>query len=453
MSAGRILVIDDDRNLLEIVRIRLESENYEVVTALDGERAKEVARRKAFDLSVIDLQLEETDGITLMEELHLMNPDMPAIIFTGHGSIESAVEAMKKGAYSYLTKPFDHRELLLQIERALANRRLNEEVKRLRGLCENKYDFSNIVTKSKAMQEVIEKVLLIADTDSTIYISGESGTGKELVATAIHVASHRKDNPFIAINCAALPEPLLESELFGYEKGAFTGAVQNKMGLFAQAHGGTIFLDEIGDMPLTVQAKLLRVLQERQFYPVGSRGPVDVDVRVIVATNKDLEEEVREGKFREDLFYRIHVIPIHLPPLRDRKEDIPPLAGIFLRDLTKRMNKKIKGLTPDAMQRLMLYDWPGNVRELKNTMEYAVAMTRRDFVTEEVILRTKEDPNKPVKSLKEARAEFEKTYIRNLLKVTGGNVSRAADMARKYRADFYNLLRKHGITPGEFKKN
>jgi two-component system response regulator GlrR len=206
-------------------------------------------------------------------------------------------------------------------------------------------------------------------------------------------------------------------------------------------------------MPLTVQAKLLRVLQERQFYPVGSKSPVGVDVRVIVATNKDLEEEIREGKFREDLFYRIHVIPIHLPPLRDRKEDIPPLVEIFLRDFTKRMNKNVKGLTPDAMQRLMLYDWPGNVRELKNTMEYAVAMTRQSLITEEFILRTKDDPNKPVKPLKEARAEFEKTYLRNLLEVTGGNVSKAADLARKYRADFYNLLRKYDISPGEFKKD
>ncbi|GAB4389713.1 MAG: two-component system response regulator GlrR [Thermodesulfovibrionales bacterium] len=453
MKAGRILVVDDDRNLLEIVRIRLESENYEVVTSQDAATAKEAVKEQVFDLSLLDLQLEDEDGITLMEELRLVNPEMPAIIFTGHGSIESAVDAMKRGAYSYITKPFDHRELLLQIERALAAKRLNAEVRRLRGLCENKYGFSNIVTKSKAMQEVIEKVLLVADTDSTVFIQGESGTGKELVATALHLASGRKDHSFVAINCAALPEPLLESELFGYEKGAFTGALRSKAGLITQAHGGTLFLDEIGDLPLSVQAKLLRVLQDRRFYPVGGKVPVDVDVRFVVATNKDLDEEVRAGRFREDLFYRIHVIPMRLPPLRDRKEDIPPLVEMFMKEFSERMNKKVKGIHPAAMQKLMLYNWPGNVRELKNTIEYAVAMTQQNVITDDLILRTRAEHAEALMPLREARGEFEKSYLSRLLQVTGGNVSKAAELAGKYRADFYNLLRKYDIKPGEFKKD
>jgi two-component system response regulator GlrR len=326
-------------------------------------------------------------------------------------------------------------------------------VNRLKNLLKEKYDFDNIVAKSGKMQRVLEMVARIAQTDSTVYIHGESGTGKELIAKAIHLASARKNKAFIALNCAALPETLLESELFGHEKGAFTGAIRSTKGLFTQAHEGSLFLDEIGDMSLSLQAKLLRVLQERQFYPVGSERSVEVDVRVVVATQKDLEEAVKQGGFREDLFYRIHVIPIPLPPLRERKEDIPPLVEHFLKKYNQQMKKEIEGLTPAAMQRLMLHDWPGNVRELENTIEYAVAMAQQNWIKEDLILQTRTlQAPEPLKPLKESKDAFEKTYLTNLLQISEGNVSRAAKLAGKYRADFYDLLKKHGLKTEKFKK-
>jgi two-component system response regulator GlrR len=376
---------------------------------------------------------------------------MPVIILTAYGSIESAVEATKRGAYNYLTKPFDPRELLFQIESALEKRKLTYEIKRLKGLLEERYEFRNIVSKNEKMQNILGQVSHVARTDSTIFIYGESGTGKELIAKAIHLASNRKDKPFVGINCAAIPETLLESELFGHEKGAFTGAIRDSKGLFTQAHEGTIFLDEISDMPLSIQAKLLRVLQEKQFYPIGSEKPVEVDVRVIVATNKDLETEMKEGRFREDLFYRVHVIPIHLPPLRERKEDIPLLVEYFLKTFSHEMKKEVKGIAPTAMQKLMLYDWPGNVRELKNIIEYAVAMTRQEVISEDLILHSESIPQESLMSLKEARDTFEKGYVIRLLELSRGNVSKAATLAGKYRADFYNLLKKYNIRPENFK--
>jgi two-component system response regulator GlrR len=454
VTSGKILVVDDDRNLLELLKMRLESADYEVTTAAKEEEAIEAVKNFVFDLSIVDLQLLRQDGISLMEEFHLILPDMPVIILTAYGSIESAVEAMKRGAYSYLTKPFDDQDLLLQIERALENRRLNFEIKRLKGLLEERYNFTNMVARSEKMKRVLEVVSQIAKTESTVYIHGESGTGKELIAKAIHLASERKDKPFVPINCAALPETLLESELFGHEKGAFTGAVRSTKGLFTQAHAGTLFLDEIGDMPLSIQAKLLRALQERQFYPVGGEKPVEVDVRVIVATQKDLESDVKQGQFREDLFYRIHVIPIYLPPLRERKEDIPPLVEYFLKKFSQQMNKEVKGLTPQAMQKMMLYEWPGNVRELENTIEYSVAMTRQDMITEDFILQTKEVIHQePLKPLREARDAYEKSYLMHLLEICSGNVSKAAKLAGKYRADFYDLLKKHNLKSEDFKKS
>jgi two-component system response regulator GlrR len=303
------------------------------------------------------------------------------------------------------------------------------------------------------MKRVLEMVSQIAKTESTVYISGESGTGKELIAKSIHLASDRKNQSFVAINCAALPETLMESELFGHEKGAFTGAIRSKKGLFVQAHGGTFFLDEIGDMPLSIQSKLLRAIQERQFYPVGSERPVEVDVRLIVATQKDLENHVKQGLFREDLFYRIHVIPIQLPALRERKEDIPPLVDYFLKKFSRQMKKEVKGLTPQAMQRLMLYDWPGNVRELENALEYAVAMTQQDLITDDFVLQSKGMVSQEaLKPLKEAKDAYERSYLIHLLEICEGNVSKAAKLAGKYRADFYDLLRKHNLKSEVFKK-
>ena len=288
MSAAKILVVDDDENLLELARSNLTSADYKVATTRKAEDAIGAATGDVFDLSIVDLRLADYDGMSLMEQLHSIHPEMPVIILTGYGSIESAVEAIKKGAYTYITKPFDSHELLLQIGRALENRRLNSEVRRLKGLLKERYDFDNIVARSEKMQRVLEAVSHIAKTESTVFIHGESGTGKEVTAKAIHLASQRKDQPFVAINCAAIPETLLESELFGHEKGSFTGAVRSTKGLFTQANKGTIFLDELGDMPLSIQAKLLRALEERQFYPVGSEKPVQVDVRLNVATKKNI---------------------------------------------------------------------------------------------------------------------------------------------------------------------
>jgi two-component system, NtrC family, response regulator GlrR len=467
MSAGKILVVDDDANLLELMKTRVETSDYEVTTAYGADEAKIAAKNVVFDLAVVDMKLEGHDGISLMEELHDTHPELPVIILTGYGSIDSAVEAMKRGAYNYLTKPFDARELLLQISRALEKQNLTAENRRLKGLLEERYGFTNIITKSESMRRVLEAVSRIAKTESTVYIHGESGTGKELIAKAIHLASERKDTSFVAINCAAIPENLLESELFGHEKGAFTGAVRSTKGLFAQAHDGTIFLDEIGDMPLSLQAKLLRVLEERQYYPVGGDKPVKVNVRVIVATNKVLEEEVKKGLFREDLFYRIHVIPIHLPPLRERKEDIPHLVEHFLKRFAEQAKKEVRGLTPQAMKKLMEYDWPGNVRELENTIEYGIVMAE-GLITDDLVLQTKVaidvgrhdgpapsilSPDGPLKSLREARAEFEKSYLIRVLESCDGKAAKAAEIAGKYRADFYDLLKKHGIRIQDFKSS
>ncbi|HEX9787333.1 MAG TPA: sigma-54 dependent transcriptional regulator, partial [Candidatus Binatia bacterium] len=389
MAKGQILVVDDNPNLLELIRMRLESADYDVIATGDEGQAVSALKEKLFDLCIVDLMLANGDGLALMDEFRGIHPDVPTIILTAHGSIESAVEAMRRGAYSYLTKPFEPSDLLMQIERALENRKLNYEIKRLKDILNERYDFANIIARSGKMRAVLDVVSRIAKLDSTVHIHGESGTGKELIAKAIHLASDRKDKPFVALNCAALPESLLESELFGHEKGAFTGAVKSTRGLFTQAHGGTLFLDEIGDMPRATQSKLLRVLQERQFYPVGSEVPLEVDVRVIVATNKDLEDQVRKGLFRDDLFYRIHVIPVFLPPLRERKDDIVPLLEHFFKKYCQHMKKEVKGLTPEALRKLMLHDWPGNVRELENTVEYAVAMTQSDVVTEDYILQGK----------------------------------------------------------------
>ncbi len=452
MVPGNILIVDDDRNLLELMGMMLQSADYEVTTSHDGEGALSAVKGQAFDLAVVDLKLPGTDGISLMRELHQVNPEMPVIILTAHSSVKSAVEAIRMGAFNYLAKPFDLDELLLQIERALENRRLHSEVKRLEGILEERYTFSNIVANSPKMQSVLSLVARIAPTDSTVCIYGESGTGKEVVAKAMHFASTRKDRAFIAVNCAAIPETLLESELFGYEKGAFTGAVRNSKGLFAQADGGTLFLDEIGDMPLSLQAKLLRVLQERQFYPLGSEKPLDVDVRLIVATNKDLEAEVRRGSFREDLFYRVHVIPVRIPPLRERKEDIIPLAEHFLKKTSERMKKEVKGLTPMAIQKLMLHDWPGNVRELENAIEYAVVTSRSDVISDEAILPFRETLSTSPKPFREAKEDFEKEYLNWVLQIAEGNVSKAAGLAGKYRADFYSLLKKYDLKPEDFKK-
>jgi two-component system response regulator GlrR len=448
----KILVLDDDQNLLRVIKLRLESSGYQVATAIQAEPGLEIAKTEGFDLALVDLKLAGKNGIEVMQELHQVDPEMPIIILTAYGTIKTAVEAMKRGAYSYLSKPYDYHDLLLQIKNGLEKRWLSKEVLRLRDMVEGKYSLKNVVGKSEKMKRVVAQVKQAAESESSVYIEGESGTGKGLIAKALHFASSRKDGPFIVINCATIPENLLESELFGYEKGAFTGATRSKKGLFRQAHKGTIFLDEISEMPLFMQAKLLRVLEEKEFYPLGGEKPIKVDTRLIAASNKKMKEEVKRGRFREDLFYRIYVIPIELPPLREKKGDIPLLAEHCLRKITKVNKKAIKGFSRGVLQKLMLYSWPGNVRELENTIECAVAMATRDVITEDLILPTQTTEGDSLRPLSEAKKGFERNYVIQLMELTRGNISRAAKLAGKYRADFYDLLKKYDLNPQDFRK-
>ena len=448
---SKVLVVDDDETILKLIKMRLEVEGYTVGTASSAEAALALARTETFDVALLDYKLADKNGIALMTDLFQLNPEMPVIMLTAYGTIKGAVEAMKKGAYGYIAKPFDYDELLLQIRNCCEKSGLSKEVKRLRNLVEERFGFENIIGKSEAIDKLLEQVALAAQVDSFVYISGESGTGKELVAKSLHLASSRKNGPFVAINCSAIPETLLESELFGYEKGAFTGATQSRRGLLAQAEGGSFFLDEISEMPLTMQAKLLRVLSELVFYPLGSNRTVKADTRIIAASNKDLEEEVKQGRFREDLFYRIHVIHIKVPPLRERKEDIPLLARHFFKKYADKMKKKAIGFSQGAFQKLMAYDWPGNVRELENCVESSVAMTDKKVISEDLVLQGKTtNPTGPM-AFKDAKTGFEKQYLIHLLEITEGNVSQAAKLAGKYRADLYELLKKHDLDPEKFR--
>jgi two-component system response regulator GlrR len=388
-----------------------------------------------------------------MQDIHTINPELPIIILTGHGTIESAVEAMKKGACAFVTKPFDFDELFIQIRKCLIERDPSKEVKRSQTIEVQEGGLKNLIGKNRGMKKVLEQVVKAAESDSIVYINGESGTGKELIAQKLHRASSRKDGPFVAVNCAAIPETLLESELFGYEKGAFTGADRKKKGLFAQAHTGTFFLDEISEMPLSMQAKLLRVLEDKKIYPLGGSGkPLKVDARILAASNKHLLGEVDKGNFREDLFYRIHVISINIPPLRERKEDIPLLANHFLMKFSDMMNKKITGFSPVGMRKLISHDWPGNVRELENAVEAAVTMADQDIINDVVILSTRQSPQGGLKSLKDAKEDFEKDYLIHLIELTQGNMTRASKLAGKYRSDLYALLKKYNLNPADFRK-
>jgi two-component system, NtrC family, response regulator GlrR len=449
----KILVVDDDVSILKVLQMRLESEQYSVVAAAEIREAKERITEGGFDIALLDLKLDGGTGIELMKSLREVDPDLPVIILTAYGTIESAVEAMKEGAYSYLTKPFDYRELLIQIRNGIEKAKLSREVKRLRSMLRADFEGQSIIGQSETMKRVFEAVALAAETDSNVFISGESGTGKGLVAKALHQLSERKDKPFVPINCAAIPATLLESELFGFEKGAFTGAVANKKGLFVQADGGIIFLDEISEIPPPMQGKLLKALEEKEFYPLGSHRTVKVDVRIVSASNKDIEKEVEKGTFRGDLFYRVHVIPIRVPPLRERKEDIPLLVEHFLDKVAGKLKKPVKALSPAALQKLMIYSWPGNVRELENMIECAVVMTPEEIIPEEmIILPGQEMGETAFKTLKASKQDFEKNYLIQLMKISRGNVSQASKLAGKYRADLYELLEKYRINPLDFRQ-
>lgn len=450
---AHILVVDDDYNILQVLRMRLASAGHHVMTASDAAEALARSQTDRVDLALIDLKLKNEDGMTLMEALCDKIPGLPVIILTAYGSIDTAVTAMKRGAFNYITKPFDGQGLLAQVEKALAQGQLSTEVKHLRHLVRDSFRFDNIIGNSTAIQHVLEQVSQAANTESSVYIEGNSGTGKELIAKSLHLASARCDGPFVAINCAAIPETLLESELFGYQKGAFTGAHRDKKGLLAEADGGTFFLDEISEMPPTMQVKLLRALEERSFFPLGARETVQVDIRIIAASNKSLETEIKKGAFREDLFYRIHVILIKLPSLKERQEDIPLLANHFLEKISREMDKPIKGFTAAALKKMMAYDWPGNVRELENTIECAVAMSDHAMIDAGVILRNpmQTNTNENLKPFKDAKEAFERRYLIQLMELTRGNISQAAKLAGKYRADLYALLKKYALQPTDFR--
>ncbi len=453
MSRIKILIVDDDPNILEVLAMRLESQGFLPVKAESGKAALARLEEAGADLILTDLRMPGMDGIDLTEEVHRRNAEIPVILLTAHGSIPNAVEAMQKGAFSYLTKPFDDQELLIHIERALEKRRMQKQIHNLESLVEDRFSFKQIIGRSRPMKKIFEQAELVAGSDSTVLLTGESGTGKELFARAIHAHSQKAGGPFLAINCGAIPENLLENELFGHDKGAYTGADSAKDGYFARADGGTLFLDEIGETPPAIQVKLLRVLQEKSFTPIGSDRTVTVDLRLVAATNRDLEQAVTEGTFREDLYYRIHVIPLHIPPLRERKEDIPFLIDHFIRKCADRLKKPIEGIDPVAVQQLLQQNWPGNVRELENRVEQAVVMARGTLLaSQDFFFFHKEEAQQSFLSFRQAKDVFEKEYVTHVLKVTGGHVTNAAKLAGKQRADFYNLMKKHRIQREDFRE-
>jgi two-component system, NtrC family, response regulator GlrR len=452
MEKEHILVIDDEEGLLHLIKMRLTAMGFAVTGCTTGREAIAAAKNSQFDLAIADLRLGSEDGLDVTEELLRIHPGLPVIILTAHGSIPNAVEAMQRGAFGYLTKPFDDKELKAKIEEGLSPQRMRGEIQRLKSLVNELYGMENIVARSPAMQRLLQQVVQVADSDATILLFGETGTGKEVFARVIHSNSRRSKGPFVALNCAAIPETLFESELFGHVRGAFTSAHGAKRGLFQSANGGTLFLDEIGEMPLSMQVKLLRAVQEREVREVGSETTTKIDVRIIAATNKDLGEAVKNGSFRNDLFYRISVVPLFIPPLRDRRDDIPLLAQHFLTSSAKRANKDLRGFTPAALNRLVTNPWPGNVRELENAVEKAAVMTRQDMITPDLLPSMGTTAlDVPLKPLTEAKEEFEKTYLKNVLQLTGGNISRAAQFAGRYRADFYKMLRKYGLHPSTTK--
>ncbi|RMF91993.1 MAG: sigma-54-dependent Fis family transcriptional regulator, partial [Candidatus Schekmanbacteria bacterium] len=443
-----ILIVDDERVICQHLKRVLEKEGYEVSVAGSGEEALQKLDAKAFKLAVVDIKMPGIDGLQLLDIIKKKYSDTSVVIMTAHGSIETAVSAMKRGAVDYLRKPFEIEEILLVVERVFERLNLLEENIYLKSQIEEKNRFGNIISQNHKMKNIFNIISTVAPTDSTVLIQGETGTGKELVARAIHYHSYRKGKRFVTINCGALPETLLESELFGHEKGSFTGAVRQKIGKFEYADGGTVFLDEIGDITPAMQVKLLRFLQEMEFERVGGNTTIGVDVRVICATNKNLQEEVREGRFREDLFYRINVVPINLPPLRERMEDLPLLALHFLRKYSEKMGKEITAISQDVLDKMMHYSWPGNVRELENIIERAVIMERSDTVTEldlppEISSPVSKGVNVVSYSLPEWIEENEKSYLIEILERYHGNVEKARIQAGIGTKTFYRKLKKY----------
>ncbi|MFP1262211.1 two-component system response regulator GlrR [Klebsiella michiganensis] len=439
---ARLLLVDDDPGLLKLLGMRLVSEGYSVLTAESGPEALRTLSRDKVDLVVSDLRMDEMDGLQLFSEIQKVQPGMPVIILTAHGSIPDAVAATQQGVFSFLTKPVDKDALYKAIDDAL-EQSVPTTDERWR---------QAIVTRSPLMERLLEQAGMVAQSDVSVLINGQSGTGKEIVAQAIHNASPRRDKPFVAINCGALPEQLLESELFGHARGAFTGAVSSREGLFQAAEGGTLFLDEIGDMPVALQVKLLRVLQERKVRPLGSNRDIDIDVRIISATHRDLPKAMARGEFREDLFYRLNVVNLKIPPLAERTEDIPLLANHLLRQSADRHKPFVRAFSTDAMKRLMAAKWPGNVRQLVNVIEQCVALTSSPVISDALVEQALEGENTALPTFVEARNQFELNYLRKLLQITKGNVTHAARMAGRNRTEFYKLLSRHELDANDFKE-
>jgi two-component system, NtrC family, response regulator AtoC len=442
----RILIVDDEEIVRESLSAWLEKDGYTLATAPDGETAIERIRRERWSILLVDLKMPGIDGLQVLEEARKVQPDAASVIMTAYATVDTAVAAMKIGAYDYLVKPFDPEELSLMIQKIVTQQALVRENVLLRKVLKREYHFRDLISKSPAMQAVFDLARTAARSNSTILVLGESGTGKELLARAVHAESPRSQGPFIAMSCAALTETLLESELFGHEKGAFTGATSRRKGKFEMAHGGTLFLDEIGDITAKLQLDLLRVLEDRQFFRVGGSEPVQVDVRIVAATNRDLPKAVADGTFREDLFYRLNVIPIHLPPLRDRLEDMPLLVEHFLEQLGAEMNRRVDEVASDAMAVLMSHTWPGNVRELRNVLERAMVVAS-GRVIEATDLGLKRPPCADVHEggALASLEDVERHHVCRVLQETGGNISQAARTLGIDRATLYNKMKKYQL--------
>jgi len=437
-SKARLLLVDDDPSLLRLLTLRLEGEGYQVISADSAEAALPLLAKSSINLVLSDLRMPGLDGMALFDEIAKRYPGLPVVLMTAHGSIPEAVAATQRGVFGFLTKPLNTNELRDILQRA-----------RHQSMPEQAEWREDIITRSPLMEELLEQSYRVAQRDVSVLITGASGTGKELLAKAIHKASPRASKPFVAINCGALPEHLLESELFGHSKGAFTGAVSEHGGLFREADGGTLFLDEIGDMPVALQVKLLRALQERQIRPVGSSKTIPVNVRVLSATHRDLQQAMQEGSFREDLYYRLNVVNLHLPSLEQRPEDIPLLARHVLQQSAQRHQVDVTRFSDNAMQLLATAKWPGNVRQLVNVVEQCVALTHSPVIAASLVEQALSQNSSYWPTLTEARDQFERQYLIRVLQMSEGNVTRAADLAGRNRTDFYKLLKKHELSASQ----
>jgi len=452
---GKILIVDDEKGILDTIGGILEDEGYDVFLIEDAETALEILEKEEIDLIFLDVWLPKISGIEAIKIIKEKDSDIPIIMISGHGNVEIAVEAIKLGAYDFLEKPLSMERVILTTERALQFKKLERENIKLRSSIDKKYE---LVGSSSAMKKIKSQIELIAKGDSRVLIIGESGTGKELVARAIHSLSNRASAPFVEVNCAAIPQELIESELFGHEKGAFTGAIERKIGKFELANGGTLFLDEIGDMSLLTQAKLLRVIETQKFQRVGGTKDITVNVRIISATNKDLIKEIKKGNFREDLYYRLNVVPIYIPPLRERKEDIPELIRYFIDEFSKEKGWKVKTVDQQAMKILQNYDWPGNIRELRNAIERLMIMTINEVITFSDIESTgiigqskKEESYFKYNTFKEAKDAFERDFLIRKLKENNWNMTKTAEIIGIERSNLYKKIKSLGISlPKEF---